>query len=268
MIVPEPPCGGARPGNRPPVHGTPAAGFPLRLPSHPRHPRRTALRREPLLLQPLSLRIGLAQPRAPPASRRVAQLQQRPHAGELPRAPLQFPGHRRAVGGRFRALPASTVTAHPAARRTRRRHPVQRHRGIVQPGRRHPRRGLSPHPRRIGGAPRRAPPGRRLPVRLQRHLARQAGRQRAELQLRYRPHVRLRRQWRDRRPGGADQQGILQEGGQPVHRPALQLHRRGPVLSRRPAPPPGRNPGRDRRLRGRRPRFTTASAPATGRSRC
>ena len=162
MIVPEPLAAAPDPETARHFMTRLRQDFPSAYRSHPGHPRRPAMCRQPLLLQPLSLRVGLARSGTPPRRRCLAQLQQRPHAGELPRAPLQFPGRRRAVGRRFRALPASTVTAHPAPRRTRRRHPVQHHRGIVQPRRRHPRRGLPPHPRGVGGAPRRAPPRRRL----------------------------------------------------------------------------------------------------------
>ena len=41
---------------------------------------------------------------------------------------------------------------------------------------------------------------------------------------------------RNRRTGRAQQQGVLQEGRQPVHRPAFHLYRRRPVLPRGPAP--------------------------------
>ena len=75
--------------------------------------------------------------------------------------------------------------------------------GAFQSRRRHSRRHIPRHPRRFRDAPRRAASGRRSALRLFRDLAGQAGRAGAELQLRYRPDVRLRRQrrnrWRPRR---------------------------------------------------------------------
>ena len=78
-------------------------------------------------------------------------------------------------------------------------------------------------------------------VRLLGDLAGQAGRPGAELQLGYRPDVRLRRQRRNRWPGAHQQQGVLQEGRQPVHRAAFHLHRRRPMLPRGPAAAAGRH---------------------------
>src|ERR1019366_7533542 len=88
-------------------------------------------------------------------------------------------------------------------------------------------------------------------VRLLRDFAGQAGGQRAELQLRYRPDVRAWRRWRDRRRGEPDQQGVLQESRQPVHFPALHLYRGGPVLPRGSPPAPRRHAGGDLDFRRR-----------------
>ncbi len=66
---------------------------------------------------------------------------------------------------------------------------------------------------------------------------------------------RLRRQWRNRRARAYQQQGVLQEGRQRVHRSAFHLHRRRPVLPRGPAPAARWHARRDLHLRRRRPRL-------------
>ena len=124
-------------------------------------------------------------------------------AEEYEREPGRFPG-RRSSGGAFGggpgALPAPPAAAHRAARRARHGVALRRHRGAFQPGRRHSRRRpTAASARDFVAQSRRAAPAGRAAVRLLGDLARQAGRQRAELQLRYRPDVRLRRQRRDRR---------------------------------------------------------------------
>ena len=68
-------------------------------------------------------------------------------------------------------------------------------------------------------------------------------------------------QRRDRRARRHQQQGILQEGRQPVHRAAFHLHRRRPVLPRGSAPAARRPPGRGLHFRSTaRKRITRARA--------
>ena len=144
-------------------------------------------------------------------------------------------------------------------------HALRSHRGAVQPGRRHPRRRLPPHPRRACGAPRRAAPGR---------TARPCGFSVISLgklggkELNYSSDIDLMFVYGGNGetdgPARAHQQGVLQEGRQPVHRAALHLHRRGPVLPRGPAPAARRTLRRGLHLARRRARLLQRARPRLG----
>ncbi len=175
---------------------------------------------------------------------------------------------RRSGGARSGALPAAAAVAYRAARRAEPRFAVRCDRGALQPCRRHPGSYVPPYPRRFDRTTWDAPlhrSRRRLArVRIQRHLVGKARRPGAQLQLRHRFDVHLLGQRPHRWRRAHHQQGILQKNRQPLHRPALHLYRRGPVLPRRSAFTAGRAFRRSHHLARRRPRILQAARPRLG----
>ena len=136
---------------------------------------------------------------------------------------------RRAAGERTQALPAAGDAARGGARSLRDAQPGvagDDHHAVVQPGRHH-RRPDAAHRRRGGGRQAGSAAGA---VRNHRHG--QARGRRPELQLRHRPHLRLRRVSR----GGRRGPRTLPEARAASHEPAGRPYRRGLPLPRRHAP--------------------------------
>ena len=261
----------ARPGNSPAILARLRQDFASAFDRIVGSPAAAALRREPLLLQPLSLRRGAAQPRAPPASRRFGQLLPRAHRWRTTSERLyDFLGvARRAVApstwrasgaGSFCASCCATCWVSPRSPTSPRNSPTW-----PTPSSTWPTAASAPSSWRATAS--RAWPMARL-CGFSRHLARQAGRQGAELQLRYRPDVRLRRQWRNRRARAAS--------------PTRNSTRRSPTSTPPCSPPtPPRAsatawtcacgpmaPWARSASPTKAPALTTASARATGKSRC